>query len=526
MPGDIGDTRFVMYILENYYQSLLGHAQVTSPAMFYPVQGLLGYTDANAAAVPVFSFFRLVGFDMYDAFQTSGMVCDLMAWLFCFLLFKKGLGLDAFPASVGSAFYCFNNIRYNQINHFDLQMQFLLPLIILGYAWLYRNYDRPGKQEAFLILSASAMLLGLEFTTSFYLGWFFCFWFLIFFLILLAFRVPREALGQAFNSYQWVFLGAAFVFLLSLLPAVELYLPVLYLKGPRAFNIAAEAAPISKALFWMGAQNWAWGWLSKFPRLSCIPFEWENRLGLGLVFTLFWAATGLSLIARTRRLKSSRSGSIGFSFLPKGLETLETPVFLSVLISMAFVVRILHHNYLWELVYHLIPGAQAMKCISRFFLILALPASFILAMETQRLVGWTLGMVPGRKKYFFGALLAVLLSLVGFEQMGGLPFPGFSKEQDREKITALAREVPKNAQYFYVVLSSKLVNQSNRENYQIDAMLVSIMSGIPTLNGYDSDSPPGWNLWFSKKYERRVKAWILYNHLDPSGYRLVINDEY
>ncbi len=525
MPGDIGDSRFCMYILENYYQSFLGHAKILSPAMFYPAQGLLGYNDANSAAVPIYSLFRFAHLDMYDAFQACAMACDVFAWFTCFLLFKKGLGFGFFPSSVGASFYCFNNIRYNQTNHFDLQMQFLLPLILMGFAWIYRNAVRAGDFQVFGVLSVTAFLLGVQFLTSFYLAWFFCFWFLILVLTMMIWEENRRKGWEFLKRFRLSFAASAGVFLFSLIPALALYLPALQMRGPRAFSDAAEAAPVPKALFWMGEQNWFWGWLARFPRLATIPFEWENRLGLGLVFILFWIVAGVFLLGRSLNFNSSNGIRKSLTFSGERLKTLEFPVYLSVLISAAFVVRIFHHNYLWEMVYHLIPGASAMKCISRLFLVLALPASCILTSETQRVADWIQKKRSSTHKIYAWTLLAIFLGLIWFEQMGDLPFPGYPKDRDRERITAMAQTIPKEAEYFYVVLGPNLKDRI-RNTHQVDAMLVSMMSGIPTLNGYNSTTPPGWNLHFNKQtYEWRLKQWLMYNHLDSPGYRLEIKDE-
>ncbi len=514
-----------MYILENYFQSILGRARICSPAMYYPVKGLLGYTDANAAAVPIYVLFRFLHFDMYDAYQACSLVFDLLSWFFCYLLFRKGLGLLAFPASVGAAFFCFNNIRYNQTNHFDLQLQFLLPLILLGFALIYRSKDQYGKRKVWAALSGSGLLLGLQFATSFYLAWFFCLWFLIFILILLAQGSFRKALVEAIKTHRWGFLGAASLFFISLLPVLVLYLPVLKLMGPRPVSQAIDAAPKLKALFWMGSQNWAWGWLTRYSSISSMPFEWENRLGLGMAFSLFWIGTGIFLASRNFKVSSSERRPEFLGSLLNRIESLEFSVYLSVCVSIALVVKILHHNYLWEMVYYLIPGAQAMKCISRIFLVLALPGSFVLALETQRIGGWIGRLVQGKRKVVAGTFLVIFLGMVWFEQVGGLPFAGYSKERDRQRIEVLAQKIPKGTEYFFVDLGPNCKDRVS-DTHQVDAMLVSILTGIPTLNGYDSSPPPGWNMDLnSKKYLRHVQQWLAFNHLDSSGYRLEINDE-
>jgi hypothetical protein len=134
-------------------------------------------------------------------------------------------------------------------------------------------------------------------------------------------------------------------------------------------------------------------------------------------------------------------------------------------------------------------------------------------------------LVQGKRKVVAGTFLVIFLGMVWFEQVGGLPFAGYSKERDRQRIEVLAQKIPKGTEYFFVDLGPNCKDRVS-DTHQVDAMLVSILTGIPTLNGYDSSPPPGWNMDLnSKKYLRHVQQWLAFNHLDSSGYRLEINDE-
>ena len=47
-------------------------------------------------------------------------------------------------------------------------------------------------------------------------------------------------------------------------------------------------------------------------------------------------------------------------------------------------------------------------------------------------------------------------------------------------------------------------------------MLVSVMRGVPTLNGYSGHAPPGWSLREVEApgYEENVRKWITLHNLD------------
>jgi hypothetical protein len=61
---------------------------------------------------------------------------------------------------------------------------------------------------------------------------------------------------------------------------------------------------------------------------------------------------------------------------------------------------------------------------------------------------------------------------------------------------------------------------------QIDAMLLSAVRGIPTLNGYSGANPPSWGLYKvrSPNYEQYVWDWAKRSGLQTSLFELEIDE--
>ncbi|MDP9179502.1 MAG: hypothetical protein M3O61_17645, partial [Gemmatimonadota bacterium] len=61
---------------------------------------------------------------------------------------------------------------------------------------------------------------------------------------------------------------------------------------------------------------------------------------------------------------------------------------------------------------------------------------------------------------------------------------------------------------------------------QIDAMLISVMRRVPTLNGYGGHVPPGWSLREveAPDYEQRIAQWIARYRVAGPVCRLEIGD--
>jgi hypothetical protein len=295
-----------------------------------------------------------------------------------------------------------------------------------------------------------------------------------------------------------------------------------YLR-PRTFSVVSELAPCPRALFWMGPENKAWGWLAHFHSMLYMADEWEVRIGLGLLFGAFWIGITVYSLGRAKKVLSGNRASDTASFLPLGLELFEILAVLSVFVSMCFVVKIIHQSYLWELVYFLLPGAKALKCISRFFIFLTLPVSIVFSLEIQRITLYTLGLKTWKPKWMVMLLLGALLGGIGIEQVGGLPFAGYSKREDRQKIVHLSQMVPPDASAFYITLGADTRYRAG-DYPQVDAMLVSIATGVPTINGTDSSPPPDWDLRLDEAgYQGKVRKWIFDHNLGPSIFNLEID---
>jgi hypothetical protein len=69
VPGDLGDSRYNLYILEHGYRWLSGRdPSLLSPTFFYPYPGTLFWSDTHLGTVIVYSAFRALGVSPYSAF--------------------------------------------------------------------------------------------------------------------------------------------------------------------------------------------------------------------------------------------------------------------------------------------------------------------------------------------------------------------------------------------------------------------------------------------------------------------------
>ena len=143
-PGPRGDTRLTAYLLEHWYQTLCGNAALLSPAMFYPVKGALGRSDALLAYVLPFSGLRVSGLDIFSALAVAVIALQFMNFVACFFLLHNGLGFKALASGAGALFFAFNNPKLAQSDHLQLQP---LIFLLLTVVFLVLFFSRFGRSE-------------------------------------------------------------------------------------------------------------------------------------------------------------------------------------------------------------------------------------------------------------------------------------------------------------------------------------------------------------------------------------------
>jgi len=114
-----------------------------------------------------------------------------------------------------------------------------------------------------------------------------------------------------------------------------------------------------------------------------------------------------------------------------------------------------------------------------------------------------------------GLLSAVaLIGVIAFafaEQLG--KSTGFSVGGEWDRISAFSQQLGVDCDVFYITADAKTPYPV--WELQLDAMLISSVRGVPTLNGYSGQSPKGWELWEVRDpaYKARVNQWIVSNKL-------------
>lgn len=86
MPGDLGDSRFINYLLEHGYQWLKGDVDSFWDAGFmYPFKNTIALSDNMLGTLPIYSIWRVLGFSQETTYQLWWIsICSLncLDWLY------------------------------------------------------------------------------------------------------------------------------------------------------------------------------------------------------------------------------------------------------------------------------------------------------------------------------------------------------------------------------------------------------------------------------------------------------------
>ncbi len=487
--GGGADPRLIHAICEHWLQVFRGQADIASPHFFYPQQGTLGYTDAMLGQGALYALARGLGLEMFRAYNFMLTATDALNAAVMLAFLHLGLRVRLPAAAFGAVLLAFNSAKLAQIGHAQLELLFALPLALWALTDLAR---RPAFSWVSLALGAAfGGCVALEIWSSFYNGWFFCFWLLIAGLLALAQRETRGAMLTALR-HHWPAIPVALAVLYKCLkPFANIYQPVAEQLGWRSYEEVMAMLPQPLSYFSMGDGALVWGWLPKtFPQFDAMPTPWEHRMGIGL---LPWLAVLVALALGIRAIARQQA---------KPLDRWLVLLVVSALVLLLLPIR-LGDASLWRWFYDNFPGARAMRSVTRVILVAMLPMAIAAALLVDRLRAGASASAHAR---LWTGLLAVAVLFATVEQ--GRSVPGHIPAEERSRIAEIAAQIdPQRCTAFFVRTST--TGPESEIDLQTMAMLAAMQTGVPTLNGYSGKYPYGWDLEKMRApgYLDRVREW-------------------
>lgn len=457
------DARFINYLMEHDHRWLMqssGHESLMDPAMFWPQKNAEAFSDTFISFLPFYSLWRWMGLDWDSAYQACLLTLSVANFLGGFVLLRWGFKRGVFGASAGAFLLSFAVSRQWHINHLQLWVHVYITMAIVALIGLFRcPQTSQFRIKRLLWIVLFYMCLTAQFYGAFYLIFFFALCLAI--TVVVALMIPSLRRGVLLVlRWNWLALlfGAVCV-AVACWPLARSYMEARKLGGPWSWQLVSNLLARPQSWIYVNKESWWYGWMDSMPFFSQLPTAQEQPVGFGFLSTIVVLGT----VFWQRRLAWVKLLAI-VSAVVIVLGTCITPQWSP-----------------WKLIYDFVPGGNGLRAVCRIALMLLYPGAILLAMFADKL--WSLS--PKWKVLGVAVVIACCLEQGSSSQV-------FDKQSKRQDVRAIAARVKPGFKAFYWTSH----DEARNDELNVDAMLASLESGVPTVNGYTGRFPPKWTALF------------------------------
>jgi hypothetical protein len=480
--GDNLDGLIAFSIIHHWYNFFHGIESWRTVGYFYPYVNTLGYNDGYFLYGVIYTVLRFLKVRMFIASEGVNVIIRMIGFYSFFYLCYRKLDLNFFVCLLTAFIFSLSTIVYQQGGHVQLLSVSFAPLLTifiinyLKYLLVDRNIYRSIFWGCITGTFYAAWLL-----TAFYMVWFYT----LFSAILLLLVCIYQYCYHFFPLKKPSLIGVLFpltVTTFALIPFLITYLPLAHQTGMHDYSEIRFYTPGFLNIINIGNQNLVWGSIIKFFHMP----EGEAIVGYPLFFLIVLSASIIYC------LKNNQNDVFIFYRL------LAFALIISFLISISF----MGHS-LWYFIYHFFPGGKGLRVVYRYWIYLVFPMCVLLTYYLSKRIAWS-----------FSFLCFIIPILLILEQIniGSATHLNTKKEQD---FVNSIKAIPHQCRSFFVTGSryGKLEPSWSVYWNNVDAMLISEITGIRTINGFSTFVPPDWNFnsFPSTTYLERVKIYA-YKH--------------
>lgn len=504
--GDNGDAQLLIAVLEHWHRFFSGTSGFNEALFFHPEPSVLGYTDTYFLFGLPYTAFRWMSVDPYASYILSLLVLSGFGFAGYQLLLFRHLGVRWWIAALAALIAVFGNAVQLRILHGQTFTFTLLPWVLL----LTLEGLRARRQAyAAAWAAAAGILLALVFLTAFVTAWFFVLVLLFMTAFLALTRAGRELMLRSTGNVVAVLTAGGISFAIGMMPFLAIYGPVIAQQRGRTFDEVLHYAPVWSDFLNVGANNLVWGRiLGAFEKSSYLQIEVCMGYAPALLL-LSLLAIGWLFVSR----------DIGDDRMRDRLTVLKAAAISLIVISMALMD--FGGFRPWYLIWKLIPGAEAVRTIFRYQIVLMPFAIAIVAFAIDRCV--TASRAFAGRRSIAGAALAVLGIFLIAEQITVATATALSRKAELAKFGVMP-EPPAACRVFYAAEAAR--TQRFWVHFQTEAVMLAQLTGVPTVNGNSSWQPDGWdfNDPSMPDYRQLVRKWLQSHGLNDGVCEVVVAD--
>jgi len=491
IAGDTMDGILALAIEMHWYHVFNGSAIGWRTAgYFFPIRDTLGYNDGFFLNGTLLALFRACGVDAFLGLQLVDWCFRAIGFVSMWTLARRCFRWPLLVNGLAATLFVTANCYYS---HDALHAQFLacnwLPLLILLQIESWRAAAGATVRRFFGFAVAFAALLGAILITAFYVAFFF----ILADSLALAILVLLEYLTTPFpvllTVRRYIRFAAVQIFLLLVccLPFLMIYLPKAAETGMHPLSDALQYAMRPTDVINVGPSNLLWSYFYGRTLWHLFP-NWagsfENQTGATPILFALFLLGGFFL--RSTRTSEWRQATLFAMWCAN-------------LLLLVAAIHWPHWGWPWAWIYRLVPGAPAVRVVSRIQLVLLIPTILIACDVIAR--GW--------RRTDMRAVFVLLACLLLIEQINNAPVFDIDRPAENA-FFASVDHVPPECRAFFAENSRPGPDFQSLYRHNVDSMILAELSGTPTLNGFATFLPPHWNLVHPEQpqYLAAVRDWL------------------
>lgn len=482
-PGDLGDARLNMYFLEHSYRFFTGGIDWFWGAPFmHPEPNVMSYSDTLVGSAPIYSLFRLFGFDVYSSFQwwfaALSALNFIAAYIFLNYVFK-----NRYAAVLGAFVFAFSIGIQTQLYHAQTFARFAIPIALL-MAVKFKEELHPKYFFLTLLVVVYQIYCGI------YLGFMLVVPTGVLLLLgLIKGYVEGENLLKRWKWYAFMLVSAVSN-LIILWPLMSPYTKRAIPPSHEHYLSIFNTIPSLKSYLSSNSGSFLWEYLLNMKMYIGIPGS--HQLFTGGIATVCMMVGFIWVVFHFFRSKF-RIPSFSTALL----------ILLTGLITFLLFLRIGEVSAYLALYY--IPGFTSMRLLTRSINIQLLFFAFSVAFVFSGILK------PNGKRNTIYFLLALGLLIVDNAFQAEETFR-WSKSEAKERVTRLdgvLAKIPDGGVFSYEPADW----EGSPVNYHLDAMLASQRHNLKTVNGYTASSPIEFSFFWRNPVASNRNFWLSHHNL-------------
>lgn len=477
-PGDLGDARLIIYSLEHSHKYFTGQLSSFWNAPFiFPEKEVMSYSETLVGFAPLFSFFRLMTFDIYTSFQLWFVVVSslnyIMAFYFLQYVFKNN-----YAAVLGAFVFAFSIALQSQLTHAQTFSRFPIPLAFFMAVKFSEKYE--PRYFFFTLLSVVYQIY-----CGIYLGFMLAVSVAIYVCVIMIKKLFFEK--HIMLDYKW-HIHIVLSGLLNMLILLPLLLPYMRKKiapGIDHYNQIVNTIPTIKSHFFSQEGSLVWDFLSK----TGIHYQawWDHQIFAGAIATIC-LMIGFSLLF-TYAVKSKFN-----------LQSFSVPLLLFLTGFITFFLYMRFDKLSAYIILYFLPGFSSMRSMTRIInielIFFATAIAFVFTNIFEK--------YPKYRSLVFILSFIVLVCDNYFHQEKSYKTLVSIAQTRTDALEKTFSKIPAGS----IVSYEPLQIESLPIHYHIDAMLISQQYNQISVNGYTGYCPGDYGMYWNDPNEKTRNYWL------------------